>query len=407
VRVSTAFNRLLAIPGATVTDVAIGDRDIEVQLRPTTRLLNCPCGKRTRAAYDRRRRRWRHLDLAHRKLWLTYEIRRLECPDCGVVTEELPWARPGARHTRDFEDTVLWLAQRTDRTSVATLMRCAWETVTSIINRGVADLRDHRRIDALYRIGVDEICYRHTHRYLTIVGDHDTGTVIDVQPGKSRESLANFYTSQPDSILSGIEAVSMDVSSIYTSVTREHLPRATICYDGFHIMQWVIRALDRVYSEAITGPGRASMSTPDWKAGRWALRTGENKLDDAKRDLVNRIARTNRHIGRAWTLKEQARDLYRYDHEPGLARALLKAWITAAKRSRIPAFVALGKRFAVYFDAILAAIELGLSNALIEGINAKIRLINARGYGHHSAQTLTSMIYLCLGGLQVKLPMRT
>ena len=36
----------------------------------------------------------------------------------------------------------------------------------------------------------------------------------------------------------------------------------------------------------------------------------------------------------------------------------------------------------------------GLSNALIEGINAKIRLINARGYGHHSAQTLTSMIYL-------------
>ena len=53
-----------------------------------------------------------------------------------------------------------------------------------------------------------------------------------------------------------------------------------------------------------------------------------------------------------------------------------------------------------YFDAIIAAVELGISNALIEGINAKIRLINARGYGHHSAQTLTSMIYLCLGGLQ-------
>uniref|UniRef100_UPI003899514F transposase n=1 Tax=Mycolicibacterium fallax TaxID=1793 RepID=UPI003899514F len=45
-----------------------------------------------------------------------------------------------------------------------------------------------------------------------------------------------------------------------------------------------------------------------------------------------------------------------------------------------------------------------MSNALIEGINAKIRLINARCYGHHSAQTLTSMIYLCWGGLQVTLP---
>ena len=82
-------------------------------------------------------------------------------------------------------------------------------------------------------------------------------------------------------------------------------------------------------------------------------------------------------------------------------------WITAAKRSRINAFTALAKRFEVYFDDIIAAIELGISNALIEGINAKIRLINARGYGHHSAQTLTSMIYLCLGGLDVKLPTTT
>ena len=47
------------------------------------------------------------------------------------------------------------------------------------------------------------------------------------------------------------------------------------------------------------------------------------------------------------------------------------------------------------------------AQGLVEGINAKIRLINARGYGHHSAQTLTSMIYLCLGGLQVKLPTTT
>ena len=73
---------------------------------------------------------------------------------------------------------VLWLAQRTDRTSVATLMRCGWETVTAIINRGVAELLDTRRLETLYRIGVDEICYRHPHHYLTVIGDHDTGTVI-------------------------------------------------------------------------------------------------------------------------------------------------------------------------------------------------------------------------------------
>ena len=406
-RVSTAFNRLLQIPGAWVTDVLIGERDVEVTLRPRARLLTCPCGMLASAVYDRRRRRWRHLDLGIHRLWLVYAMRRLECPECGVRTEELPWARPGARHTRDFEDMVLWLAQRTDRTSVATLMRCGWETVTAIINRGVAELLDARRLQALYRIGVDEVCYRHPHRYLTIIGDHDTGTVIDIRPGRSEQSLANFYEAQPDSIVSGIEVVSMDVSKAYTGATRTHAPQATICYDPFHIMQWVNRALDRVYAQAATGPGRAAMSTPDWKTARWALRTGENKLSADKRALVNQIARTNRRIGRAWTLKEQLRDVYRIDHPPGGARHYLRRWITAAKRSRINAFVGLAKRLEVYFEEVIAAIELGISNALIEGINAKIRLINARGYGHHSAQTLASMIYLCLGGLQVTLPTRT
>jgi transposase len=407
VRVNTAFNRLLQIPGAWVSDVVIRDRDVEVTLHPRARLLRCPCGMLSSAVYDRRRRRWRHLDLATHRLWLVYEIRRLDCPDCGVRTEELPWARPGARHTRDFEDVVVWLAQRTDRTSVATLMRCSWETVTAIINRCVAELLDSRRLESLYRIGVDEVCYRHPHQYLTIIGDHDTGTVVDIQPGRSDASLSNFYQTQPDSARAGIEAVSMDVSKAYTEATRKHVPQAQICYDPFHIMQWVNRALDAVYSEAATGRGQPTMTAAQWRSTRWALRTGENKLTDDKRALVNQIARTNRRIGRAWTLKEQLRDLYRIDHPPGGARQHLRRWITAAKRSRINAFVALAKRLQVYFEEVITAIELGISNALIEGINAKIRLINARGYGHHSAQTLTSMIYLTLGGLHPKLPTRT
>ncbi len=301
---------------------------------------------------------------------------------------------------------VRWLAQRTDRTSVATLMRCGWETVTAIINRGVAELLDARRLQALYRIGVDEVCCRHPHRYLTIIGDHDIGTVIDIQPGRSEQSLANFYEDQPDSIVSNIEVVSMDVSKAYTGATRTHAPQATICYDPFHIMQWVNRALDRVYAKAATGPGRAAMSTPDWKATRWALRAGENKLSADKRALVNQIARTNRRIGRAWTLKENCATSTALTIHPAVPATICAAG-SPRPNVRINAFVGLAQRLEVYFEEVIAAIELGISNALIEGINAKIRLINARGYEHHSAQTLASMIYLCLGGLQVKLPTRT
>lgn len=48
--------------------------------------------------------------------------------------------------------------------------------------------------------------------------------------------------------------------------------------------------------------------------------------------------------------------------------------------------------------------RLGLSNSKLEGLNSKIRLINHRGYGHHTAAALIGMIYLCCGGITVQLP---
>ncbi|HYN52019.1 MAG TPA: transposase family protein [Thermoleophilaceae bacterium] len=41
------------------------------------------------------------------------------------MCEPVPWARPGAAHTRDFEDTVAWLAQQMAKTPVAGLLRIA------------------------------------------------------------------------------------------------------------------------------------------------------------------------------------------------------------------------------------------------------------------------------------------
>ena len=406
-RVSTAFNLLLQIPGASVTGVVIRDRDVEVTLRLKNRLLQCPCGRRIPATYDRRRRRWRHLDLATHRLWLVYEIRRLRCPDCGTRTEQVPWARPGARHSRDFEDTVLWLAARTDRTTVATLLRCAWETVTAIIDRTVEELLDQRRLGEIYRIGVDEICYRHPHKYLTIIGDHATGTVIDVQPGRGVDSLTAFYGQLSPDQRADIDAVSMDGSTAFRAATEAKLPDAVICYDTFHIMQWANRALDEVFAAAVaTNRADFNMSSGQWRKARTALRTGAERLNPTRHNLVETITTQNHDIGTAWRLKEQLRQLFRTAY-PARSPRHLRRWIHRARHSGIAPFQHLARRLAHHFDGIINTIKLGITNALIEGINAKIRLINARGYGHHSAKALTSMIYLCLGGLHVTLPTRT
>ena len=404
-RVTTAFNRILDVPGGWVESVDFTDAGIVVGVRLRGRRLRCPCGFTTRARYDTSRRRWRHLDMGACRVWIEADIRRLACRRCRRVrTEELPWARPGARHSRDFEDVVAWLVQRTDQTTVATLLRCSWEAVHNIVNRVVAEHIDDTRLKGLYRIGVDEIAYKRHHNYLTVVADHDSGRVVWVAKGKRGAALEAFYDA-----LGGdceqLKAVTMDLGTIYRDATRRRVPDATICFDPFHVIQMANRALDAVFKS--TGRLHPSgVGDRDWRQARVALRAGAERLTKNQRALVNAFRRSRYRLWRAWELKEALRDLYRRV-DPTLAAVYLKRWLTSAVRSRIPAFVNLAKQLRRNFEGVVAAVELGLSNSRLEGVNARIRLIQRRGYGHHSAESLASMIYLCLGGITIKLPTGT
>ena len=396
---------MLGLQGATVVGVRFTDTGVVARIQNRSRRLVCPCGWSTPARYDSSIRRWRHLDVGVLKVVLEGEIRRLWCSRCGRVrTETVRWARPGARHTRAFENTVAWLVQRTDKTTTARLLRCAWASVDRIVGRVVADDARVDRLDGLSRVGVDEISYRRGHQYLTIVADHDTGRVVWVAKGKRGAALEAFYQALGPERRARLEAVSMDLGTVYRDATRRQVPDAVICFDPFHVIQLANRALDSVYkaagSDHPTGVGDRS-----WRATRYALRAGGEHLDTSQRDLLN-VFRRNRHrLWRAWELKEALRDLYRLV-EPQAARAYLKRWITSAIRSRIPAFKNLARSIRRNLDGITASVELGLSNSRLEGINAKIRLIQRRGYGYHSVESLTDVIHLCLGGITPQLPTR-
>lgn len=127
------------------------------------------CGRKA-PIHDRSVRRWRHLDLGAQRCHLEAEIRRVRCPECDAKVEAVPFARPGARHTRDLEDVVAFLAQQTNKTMIAKLLRIDWVTVGRIVERVVADHVDETRLAGLVMIGVDEVSWRKRHRYLTCVG---------------------------------------------------------------------------------------------------------------------------------------------------------------------------------------------------------------------------------------------
>src|SRR5262245_29355790 len=247
-RVSTAFNRLLAIPGVSVGTVSFEREGVVVGLRRRGRRLVCPrCGCLGRGAYDRRFRRWRHLDVASTRLYVECELRRFPCPGCRrVVTEAVAWARPGARFTRDFEDVVAWLAQQAAFSVIGRLLRVSWRSVARIVARVVADQLDQRRLRDLERIGIDEVSYRRGHRYLTLVCDRRSGAVVWVGRDRSQATLERFFDQLGKAEAGKLRAVSLDMWAPYLNALAARVPQARVCFDPFHVIQSANWAVERV-----------------------------------------------------------------------------------------------------------------------------------------------------------------
>ena len=274
-RVATAFKRLLRLPGASVVDVCFGAEGIVVTVRLRRRRRVCAlCGQTggQLEIHDRRRKRWRHLDLGASRCVIECELRRLRCPDCHVVRlEPVPWARPGSPYTRDFEDVVAWLAQQMAKTPIAALLRIGWDSVGRIVERVMADRLDARRLHGLVAIGIDEISYRRGQRYLTSVADHATGAIVWCAPGRNSATLQGFFAELGERRHS-IRAVSIDMSGEYQRAIHAAIPHAEICFDPFHVCRLASRATDQVRRDEWNAHERSHTATGRWLKGtRWSL----------------------------------------------------------------------------------------------------------------------------------------
>lgn len=386
------------------------------------------CGARA-VWYDRggrRRRRWRGLDLGTLRVWLEADAPRVSCPAHGPTVIEVPWARHDAGHTYGFDDTVAWLAVHTSKSAVSGLMRIAWRTVGSIITR-VWDDTDtlHDRFAGLIRIGIDEISYKKGRLYLTVVVDHDTGRLVWAAPGQDKATLRGFFDELGDERAQQITHVSSDEAKWIIAVVNERCPNAVRCADPFHVVTWATDALDverrRAWNQAKaiarTEPkrhrGRPAADAParpghdrvtQLQRARYALWKNPEDLTCKQQAKIEWIAATDPRLHRAYLLKEALRHVFKIKGEEG--KQALDRWLAWAQRSRIDAFVALGRKIKRHREAINAALDHGLSQGLVESLNTKIRLLTRIAFGFRSAHALIALAMLSLGGHRPTLPGR-
>lgn len=410
-RVTTAFKRLVDLPGVTVSDVVFKPARVVVDVRLRTGSLRCPeCGFSTRSRYDARpvASVWRHLDLGCWRLEVRAVLRRLCCPTHGVRTQAVPFARTGSRFTRDFEDLVGWLATTMDKTALCRLVRIDWDTVGRIIERVMATGLDKGRLDNLFVAGVDEVSWRKGHSYVTLVSNHTTGKFVWGKEGKDTPTLDCFFDDLGEERAAAITAMSMDMGPAYEKSARKehHAVNAVICYDPFHVVKLVTDALDKVRRSVWQDLRKLpdQQAARRFKGARWALLKNPGDLTDDQAVTLRKLKRRGGDLWRAYALKEALRAVFAGDLSEEEVGILLDRFCSKASRSGLKPFVTAAKTIRKRRAGILAAVRLGVNNARHEGLNRRVRLIVNRAYGFHSAKAALGLIMLTLGPITHVLP---
>lgn len=444
-RVTTAFSRLLRLPGVWVRDVRFQPDRVVVEVVLTRRRLCCPeCGYSTAARKDKRPvdSVWRHLDLGVWRLEVRCRRRRLWCPEHGARTEGVPFARPGSEFTRDFECLVAWLAARTDKTTITRVLRIDWGTVGRVIARVCADELDPGRLDDLFDIGIDEVSWKRQHNYLTLVADHRRAKIVWGCDGAGEKAADRFFAEldpelaacppgpQPSAIqeqrlaapgsrldvedeqprigerAGKLEAISLDMGPGYAKSARRHAPQAVICIDPYHVVQLANKALDdvrRTYWNELRQLGDRQAARR-FKDARWSLLKKPEKLTDKQAATLRRLKAAGGEVWRGYTLKEATRGIFEHGLTLEDVTVLIDRLLSRLARSRLEPFIKLGKTIRKHRDGILAAIRLGINQGRTEALNNKVRLITRRAYGFHTAQAALALVMLTCGPITLRLP---
>lgn len=380
-------------------DRAAGQLVVKVSLMADA-ALRCPhCGQAA-PGYDRRIRRWRHLDTCQYVTILEAEVPRLSCPEHGVVTILVPWAEPDSGFTQLFEALVIdWLKEASTQ-AVARQMGLSWGAIDRIMQRAVARGLARRKTVSPQRLCVDETSFRKRHDYVTVVTDPQVGTVLHVADDRKTGSLAGFYEGLSDAQRAGIEAVAMDMWPAYINATRAHVPGAEdkIAFDRFHVAKLLGEAVDQVRRQEhkqLRTQGR-----DDLTGSRYVWLTDPANMTAAQQERFRWLRHGALKTARAWAIKDLASQLWDYRSRTWAKKAWDR-WLGWALRCRLPPIRKVALTIKAHLWGILNAIVLRQSNGHAEGMNSRIQRIKQRACGFRNKERFRNAIYFHLGGLDL------
>jgi len=359
------------------------------------------CGKK-RPGYDTlAQRQFSFVPLWGMPVLLLYAMRRVECFRCGVTVEMVPWATGKSPTTHAFAWFLASWAKVLSWRETATRFRTSWDVVYRAVEQAVDWGLQHRRLDNICSIGVDELSWKKGHKYLTVVYqiDHGCRRLLHIARDRKIESFNTFFDMLGPERSHQIAFVASDMWKAFLHVVRTRCSQAVHVLDRFHVIQLLSKAIDetrRAEVRALRAAGRGPVLTKT----RWILLKRPKNLKRKERSHLKELVTKNLRSVRAYLLKEQFQHFWSYTSVWG-GRRFLKEWTTMALRSRIKPIQKFARTLRAHEPQLLNWFRARgvFASGATEGFNNKARITTRKAYGFRSYEHVRIALYHGLGNL--------
>lgn len=374
---------------------------VDVHPRRNSRPECSGCGERG-SQYDRLApRQFEFVPLWGIAVFFVYRMRRVDCRNCGVTVEQVPWGDGKCHLTTSYRWFLAGWAKRLSWQEVATVFHTSWRSVFQSVRHAVRWGLTHREWGVIRAIGIDEIAWRKGYKYLTLVYQIDAGCKRLLWIGKERTegSLRSFFRVLPPNVAQGIGFVCSDLWRPYLKVVAEYAGQAVHILDRFHVMMQLSKALDEIRA----GEARQLKQEgyePVLKHSRWCLLKRPENLTEKQTVKLAELVKYNLRSVRAYLLKEDFQRLWGYVSARWAGR-FLDEWCRRTMRSRLEPMKRVARLLRRHRQLILNWFEASgtISAGVVEGFNNKAKLTTKKAYGFRTYEAIEIALYHQLGNL--------
>jgi hypothetical protein len=226
-------------------------------------------------------------------------------------------------------------AKRLTWREVAEAFHTTWDNVFRSLKRAVQWGLDHRDLDGLEAIGVDEVQWRKGHKYLTLVYQIDghCQRLLWVGQDRTAKSFLRFFHLLGKGRSAVIKFVCSDMWPPYLKVIAKKAGQAVHVLDRYHIMAKMNKAIDEVRAAEVKRLKQQGQE-PVLKHARWCLLKRPENLTDRQAVKLSELLKLNLKAVRAYLLREDFQRFWEYQ-SPWWAKRFLKQWCTRTMRSKI------------------------------------------------------------------------